>query len=351
MELSERLNDFPFSYASLTTNANFSRSDSHRLLQLSGVDNKGLWKYLFTTSGYGPGDGLKEWHGLIYELESNKSSQRIFDSDAAFLKAYVIREYAEALSIRDRLDTWKAESDGLFSVNLQNWSEYYNHLKIPNSSPFAFLFHWPLTVYHILKIFSEAGNTNSAALKKLIDISAASRILDKKSLKIHLLGVETELDLLPVFKNISVTMIGPNISPRVTNKSWLLCSRISVLAWHGVYHDFVEERKSHSSFNLPDIVIGLNVGFVAYSTWKRSLEIIKASNLPAFFTDSCPYSCMWNLEVLRTLGLCSKFDVNNPELSLSLININPFRSPLRIQVGGTCWSKFSNAFVFSTNSA
>lgn len=51
-------------------------------------------------------------------------------------------------------------------------------------------------------------------------------------------------------------MIGPNISSRVTNKSWFLCPRISVLAWRGVYHDFIEERQSHSAFSLPDIIIG-----------------------------------------------------------------------------------------------
>lgn len=58
---------------------------------------------------------------------------------------------------------------------------------------------------------------------------------------------------------------------------------------------------------------------------------------------------MWNLKALQSLGLCSEFDINNAEKSLSLVRINPFRSPLRIQDEGTCWPKFSNAFIFSIN--
>lgn len=148
----------------VTTNATFSRSDLHKLLQLNGANNKGLWKYLFNTAGYGPGDGLKDWRGLIYEIDSNQFNKKTFDGKAAFLKAYVAREFAEIFSNRGHSDMWKAKSKGLFSVDLRNWSEYYNHLKIPNSSPFAFLFHWPLTVYQILNIFSEGSNINLALL-------------------------------------------------------------------------------------------------------------------------------------------------------------------------------------------
>ncbi|VDL59433.1 unnamed protein product [Hymenolepis diminuta] len=340
MDLPVHLCDFPFCYAGRSTNEGFSRSELHKFLQSNGVDNTGLWKYLLSTPGYGPGDDLYFWRGLMYGVRPGELNQGADASSDAYLRAYVIPECAEAMSTRRCSNE---DSGNLFNVNLQSWSDFYNFVKIPYPLPLAFISHWPLTMYHILKIFSDR------------DQQAVQGIREKKSLLIHLLGVEKELDLLPVFKEldnlispvierISIKMIGPNISPRASYKTWLLTSRISVFVWRGVYHDFMRTHREN-----PDIAIGFNVGFIAYPTWKQTLELIKYLNLPAFFTDSCPYSCMWNLKTLQSLGLCSEFDINNAERSLSLVRMNPFRSPLRIQDEGTCWPKFSNAFIFSIN--
>ncbi|VDN96069.1 unnamed protein product [Rodentolepis nana] len=345
MDMLVQLCEFPFNYTDISTNNRFSRSDLHELLRSNGLDNKGLWKYLFSTSGSGPGDELNSWFGLIYEAGSLEWSQNTDASNDACRRAYVIPECVKAISTRHYLIE---ESGDLFTVNLQNWSDFYNLVKVPYSSPFAFISYWPLTMYHILRTFFERND------------QLVHRFLEKKTLQIHLIGVETELDLLPVFKQlddlispnierITIKMIGPNISPRASYKTWLLSSRMSIFVWRGVYHDFMEEYKVYPELTFADVVIGFNVGFIAYPTWKQTLELLKNLKLPAFFTDSCPYSCMWNLKTLQSLGLCPEFDIDNAEKSLSLVSINPFRSPLRILDEGTCWPKFNNAFIFSIN--
>nr|CDS34827.1 hypothetical protein HmN_000948600 [Hymenolepis microstoma] len=269
MDMLVRLCEFPFSYADISTNSRFSRSELHELLQSNGVDNKGLWKYLFSTSGWGPGDELNSWFGIIYEAGSVEWSRSADASSDAYLRAYVIPECAKAMSTRQYL----IEDSG---------SDQLVH-----------------------------------------------SIREKKTFQVHLIGVETELDLLPVFKQlddlispnierINIKMIGPNISPRASYKTWLLSSRMSVFVWRGVYHEFMEEFKGCQELTFADIVIGFNVGFIAYPTWKQTLELLKDLKFPAFFTDSCPYSCMWNLKTLQSLGLCSEFDIDNAEKSLSL---------------------------------
>ena len=59
---------------------------------------------------------------------------------------------------------------------------------------------------------------------------------------------------------------------------------------------------------------------------------------------------MWDLELLRSVGLGPGVDTSNPESSMNLLTINPFRSPIRIQTEGTRWPQFSNAFIFSAQS-
>lgn len=56
---------------------------------------------------------------------------------------------------------------------------------------------------------------------------------------------------------------------------------------------------------------------------------------------------MWDLQLLHYLGLSPGVDTSNPEAAMSLLTLNPFRSPLRIQAEGTRWCQFSNAFIFS----
>lgn len=136
----------------VSTNDRFSRSELHKFLQSNGVDNTGLWKYLLNTSGCGPGDDLYFWRGLICDVGSGELNQDADASSDAYLRAYVIPECAKAMSTKRCSNE---DSGNLFNVNLQNWSDFYNFVKIPYTLPLAFISYWPLTMYHILRIFSE----------------------------------------------------------------------------------------------------------------------------------------------------------------------------------------------------
>ncbi|KAH9281568.1 Zinc finger MYND domain-containing protein 15 [Echinococcus granulosus] len=347
------LADFPFQYTNRTTSLFFSRSELYSLLQNYGVFTMGLWKYLFNTLGHGPGDGLKEWVGLIYDscsleqLEPDELFQNILDEENALLRAYANPSDVVSLALHPRVASAPSTSIRLVSINLSGWMEFYAWMNLPFSSLLALLFHWPLTIYHILNNFLPTKGDQ-----------AILQILKRKLLSIHLIGVETEVDLLPVFKELDylishavdeivITMVGLNISPYVNGKKWLLSRRMSATVWRGTYHQFVEEAELSGAFSPPDLVIGFNVGFVAYPTWKKTLEILKVLNVPAYFTDSCPYSCMWNLEILRSVELWPGVDTSDLHSALAPLAVNPFRSPILIRAEGTLWSRFSNAFIFS----
>lgn len=289
MEYNVVLADFPFQYTNRTTSLFFSRSELYSLLQNYGVFTMGLWKYLFNTLGHGPGDGLKEWVGLIYDscsleqLEPDELFQNILDEENALLRAYANPSDVVSLALHPRVASAPSTSIRLVSINLSGWMEFYAWMNLPFSSLLALLFHWPLTIYHILNNFLPTKGDQ-----------AILQILKRKLLSIHLIGVETEVDLLPVFKELDylishavdeivITMVGLNISPYVNGKKWLLSRRMSATVWRGTYHQFVEEAELSGAFSPPDLVIGFNVGFVAYPTWKKTLEILKVSRLFNFF--------------------------------------------------------------------
>jgi len=66
-----------------------------------------------------------------------------------------------------------------------NWKSYYEWRGLSLNSPAALLLHWPLTVYHLLNQL------------KLVPHSP-DQSSERKSLLIHYLGVEEELDYLPM---------------------------------------------------------------------------------------------------------------------------------------------------------
>lgn len=67
-----------------------------------------------------------------------------------------------------------------------NWKSYYEWRGLSLNSPAALLLHWPLTIYHLLNqlklVLPGTGNTNS----------------ERKSLLLHYVGVQEELDYLPM---------------------------------------------------------------------------------------------------------------------------------------------------------
>lgn len=147
-----------------TTSLLFSRSELCNLLQKYGVFGTGLWKYLFNTLGQGPGDGLKEWTGLIYDsclleqLEPDKLFQNLQDEENALLRAYANPSDVVSLALHPQIGS-TSSSVRLVSIDFCDWAEFYAWMNLSLSSPLALLFHWPLTIYHILnKLLPTKGN-------------------------------------------------------------------------------------------------------------------------------------------------------------------------------------------------
>lgn len=65
----------------------------------------------------------------------------------------------------------------------QNWASYYEWRGLPLQSPAVLLLHWPLTAYRLLTI---AG---------VVPVPASET---RRQLTVHMLGVEKEVDFLPM---------------------------------------------------------------------------------------------------------------------------------------------------------
>lgn len=73
-------------------------------------------------------------------------------------------------------------------VQLSTWKDYYKLRSIPLSSPAALLLTFPLTIYHALATFGEVPIT-------------VARMLSRP-LRIHLVGIEKELNFLDIFQEL-----------------------------------------------------------------------------------------------------------------------------------------------------
>ncbi|CAH8497304.1 unnamed protein product [Dicrocoelium dendriticum] len=387
MSVESQVCDLPLSYARVTTDARFCEKQLAQFFSVLGILNLGLWKYEYRSnrsiaswdSVNSPGDELHLFSALWTVRASDSTEEpctkfsslshsAVVSYEDALLRAYVLPTEAVLLSIPPTIHMptpSELHTNSLVTVWLNNWASYYiwrglcrppdglvNTSWSEFSSPLAILLHWPMTVYYIV-----------AEVLPRTSPHTVSSVLSKRTLTIHLIGVEHELSMLPVFQELDYLLrpgllvtfffIGMHIDPTVNRKTFYLSNRLSVAVWTGAYHDFVLE---HMSADIrPDLIIGLNSGLSAYTSWTPTLKLIGAMGVPAYFTDACLYSCAWSFRVARSLGLRS--DDYKPDCGpvldtqdLTGINapiLNPFRSPLRMQPVGVRWGWFRNAFIFS----
>ncbi|CAH8869031.1 unnamed protein product [Trichobilharzia szidati] len=371
MDFEHLLQRLPFSFAPMTTASDFSRVKLEQLLSHLGVFQQGLWKYEFCPQFclMSPGADLflfsELWTATTMDVEdfppanwSPSSSSTSYED--ALIRAYVSPPLAVIMSLSPLFDSPAPDlqEPTLVNVNLRDWMDYYKWRGLCSfeeqvlSNPLALLLHWPLTLYHI--VAHKLPSLNPFCIPK---------ILINRKLIIHLIGVEKELSLLPIFKEldylfksqirIHIYFIGRHFDATADKTVYHLSSRLSISAWSGLYHEFLYARKMTGE--TPDLIVGFNAGLAAYSTWPASLSAIAEMGVPAFFTDSCLYSSLWGFQVTNSLGL----GPNQPDSivgddykpgdvgSRSCITMNPFRSPIRIESPGLRWGWFSNAFIFS----
>jgi zinc finger MYND domain-containing protein 15 len=73
-------------------------------------------------------------------------------------------------------------------LSILTWKDYYELRQIPLSSPVALLLTFPLTLYHAIATFGHVPVTVARMLKR--------------PLRLHLVGVEKELNFLDLFQEL-----------------------------------------------------------------------------------------------------------------------------------------------------
>lgn len=289
--LSDELAHLPFTYARETTASDFDEQKLRLFLERYGVYNVGYWRHL---------------------CPQNLSNQKIALSG---VPVEGTNKSSESLLL------W---TSGLVAppVPLQSWTAYYEWRGLEFDSPVAAVLQFPLTVYYVIST--------------LLPRHGAGEPHDKQ-LTVHLLGVEQEAEMVPLFAGLDmllqdtkvcIAMIGPKLSKKLHGKI-IEIGNVKVSLHRGLYH-------KHTSDCPPDVVIGLNAGLAAYPTWLDTLTTLSRSRTPAYFTDYCQYSCE-----------CSRLPVEALHLgTISKVEINPFRSPLRKYCEEHDMPWYSNAFVY-----
>ncbi|KAL5725306.1 hypothetical protein ACHQM5_008463 [Ranunculus cassubicifolius] len=227
------------------------------------------------------------------------------------------------------------------SMPLTSWKDYYEWRCLPLFSPVALLLHWPLTLYHAVQF----------ARSRLI-----SSVSDK--LHIHYLGPEKELHQLAVFAELQalfpgvdvyIEFIGPAIPKSRDGEMICMCSYshcleescicksekrsgVTLKLRRGFYHDVYRDITK-----VPDLVFAANAGIAAYSTWSRTIELLKDMDVAAVFTDYC--------EEAAHLAASRISTVTGHPLSIP-IQLNPFRQPMVVEESALFLPCYSNCFLF-----
>nr|XP_060641822.1 zinc finger MYND domain-containing protein 15 [Anolis sagrei ordinatus] len=227
-----------------------------------------------------------------------------------------------------------------------SWKEYYQWRGLPLGAPLAVILTYPLTMYYII---------TQLAPQHFPELN----ILNKQSLKIHVVETGKEFGVLMAFWELSVLLphvslellfVGDTLPPELDGQQFLLQRDVSrrLFSMEGPIspgslqqHIGVSVRPgltprskggrrelqmgfSARPYHLlqapkPDLVIGFNSGFALKETWLSSLPRLQSLRVPAYFTECSEYSCAVDEAAvsMATGGTTSPAQVN------------PFRSPFR----------------------
>jgi hypothetical protein len=173
---------------------------------------------------------------------------------------------------------------------VSTWTDYYKLRNIPFTSPVALLLHYPLTVYYIL----------SNILSKRISVNPGSKIT------IHYLGPHRELAQLPLFKEIlcilpgielDMVFIGLDIPNEMKQPiSWKVGTGVLNIKFDRNYYE-----KVFDTYGAPDVIIGLNAGLAAISTWHPTQELITEKKIPGFASNFIEMTLLLSKLISRTL--------------------------------------------------
>ncbi|XP_061446231.1 zinc finger MYND domain-containing protein 15 [Rhineura floridana] len=226
-----------------------------------------------------------------------------------------------------------------------SWKEYYQWRGLPLGAPLAVILSYPLTTYYII---------TQLAPQHFPELN----ILNKQSLKIHVVEAGKEFGVLMVFWELSVLLphvslellfVGDTLPPELDGQQFLLQrdEEQGVSVRPGLAPRSKGGRRelqlgfSARPYHLlqapkPDLVIGFNSGFALKETWLSSLPRLQSLRVPAYFTECSEYSCAVD-EAAVSMATGG---------SASPAQINPFRSPFRQAGIDNAMPWYSNAFIF-----
>ncbi|TDL19724.1 hypothetical protein BD410DRAFT_751899 [Rickenella mellea] len=200
----------------------------------------------------------------------------------------------------------------------QNWTSYYGWRGLPLKSPAALLLHWPLTVYRLLYLLGFASPQATADKRRTIVI--------------HYVGAEIELNFLPIFgeltlffpnTDLELVMFGPRAFELVTTSR---PPSLSAKPYPYLYR--APEKCGSGSIRIrladsgpfwdascaktpPDAIVGLNAGMSSYEPWFTVFAASRALSIPFAVTDYTRQSFLEDENSFHMMGLRA---VNGTEL-------------------------------------
>jgi hypothetical protein len=212
---------------------------------------------------------------------------------------------------------------------LHSWRDYYKLRGLVESSPVALLLTFPLTLYYGITEYGQVPCTVARMLKR--------------PLRIHVVGVEKELKLLDLFREIAYLMptdfslelvfvVRDDMLPESLKKKDLqqtdkskggvvikLCDNLCVYIVSGTYGDSIDPNFDCGT-GAPDIVVAFNAGLYAYASWRSVLRFLDVHRgVVGIFSDYNEYS---------GLGCASLGGAKSRES----LCVNPFRQPRAMPV-------------------
>ncbi|GJJ13812.1 hypothetical protein Clacol_008069 [Clathrus columnatus] len=210
-----------------------------------------------------------------------------------------------------------------------NWKSYYEWRGLPLTSTAALLLHWPLSIYRILEKLKLTPSGERRSVNG-----------ERKSLLVHYIGAEEELDYLPIFGELALLLPNTDLeliffgespymllhSGRQLGSSDSILSKsqtnddgvytytaptalgggsIRIILWGGGLAWTPEVLRFGAPF--PDALIGLNAGLSVYQDWQSVIVSSRAYGIPFGITEFMEASGELNR------GLVTNLTVELPE--------------------------------------
>ena len=229
-------------------------------------------------------------------------------------------------------------------LRLSSWDEYYRLRHIPKDSPVALLLTFPLTLYYAIVEYGQVPCTVAQMLKR--------------PLRIHIVGVEKEINFLDLFKEISFLlpegfrvelvfvvrddMLPPSLrsSPQLCNKndrglfSVDLTETLHVSIASGIYGSATLDPNFDCGSGPPDLLVAFNAGLYAYESWRSVVTYLdQHRGVVGVMTDYNEFSGV------QCASLAQR----------ETLSVNPFRQPRAMPVYSMNLPQFGNGFMYIFN--